>query len=40
MTAHFDNVDGDVTVLPDEPQEVSASAAASRKALVERIARR
>lgn len=40
LTAHFDNVDGDVTVLPDEPHDVTAMAAARSAAFMERIARR
>ncbi len=37
-TAHFANVDGDVTVLPDEPHDASATAAARSPAVIARIA--
>jgi hypothetical protein len=37
-TAHFDNVDGDVTVLPDEPQDASATAAAKSPAFIAKTA--
>ena len=37
VTAHFDNVEGEVTVLPDEPQDVSASAAVRKAAFAPRM---
>lgn len=39
-TAHFDNVDGEVTVFPDEPHDVSAIVAAKSAAFTAKIAGR
>jgi hypothetical protein len=39
-TAHFANVDGEVTVFPDEPHDIAATAAAKIAAFIEKIASR
>jgi len=38
LTAHFESVDGDVAVFPEDPHDGSASAAAKSAAFIARIA--